>query len=171
MKKALLLGTIVAVGGAFAATGAKAQTGSYTFGTAGGGEYCDGITGGVATSTGAFAATHNYYACYGTDTYDGYFGGFGGKVSALGKGTWYGLTNSPPFEEGLILVYETNFGKETKKGLKDAAWVGFFEGAEYGITFEEFNAGTLLEGYDARVHPGKHVTSRSVIAAKGLVKR
>ena len=41
-------------------------------------------------------------------------------------------------------------------------------GATVQGAFTEFNAGTLLEGYDARVHPGKHVTSRSVIAAKGL---
>jgi hypothetical protein len=117
MKSALLLSTIVAVGGAFAATGAKAQTGSYTFGTAGGGSYCDGITGGVVTSAGALSATHNYYACYGTDSYNGYFGGFGGTVKALGTGTWYQLVNSPYFSAGYQLVYDTDFGKETKKGM------------------------------------------------------
>jgi hypothetical protein len=172
MKSALLLSTIVAVGGAFAATGAKAQTGSYTFGTAGGGSYCDGITGGVVTSAGALSATHNYYACYGTDSYNGYFGGFGGTVKALGTGTWYQLVNSPYFSAGYQLVYDTDFGKETKKGLKKAAWVGFEISGEYGFTFEEFNSGVLLAGYDAdRVNVGKHPTSRDVVSAKGLIKR
>jgi len=172
MRKALLLSTIVAVGGAFAATGAKAQTGSYTFGTAGGeGLYCDGITGGAVTSAGALSAVHNYYACYGVSTYNGAFGGFGGSVKALGKGTWYALTDSPYFEENLQLIYYTKFpvGSKCKKG----EWLGFYESVAYGIPYEEFNYGPLDCGYDtAKVGVNHNPSTRDAALKKaGIVKR
>ena len=165
MKKALLLSTIVAVGGAFAATGAKAQTGSYTFTSASGYTYCDGITGGVVTSAGALSATHNYYACYGTSEYNGLFGGFEGKAKV------YGLVDSPYFTEGLELVYYTKFpaGKKCKGG----EWVGYYEGTDYGITFSEFNSGGVSCGYDAAKVGGQHKASTrdAALQKAGLLRK
>lgn len=168
MKKALMLGAMTVVAGAFTTT-ANAQTGSYTFGTGGGGSYCDGITGGVLSGS-EYTAVHNYAACYGSSSYNGLFGGFGGKVSSLGKGTWYQLANSPYTSSALILVYEVNFGKGAKD--KGAGWVGYFESTSYGIPFEEFNSGTLIAGYTAaKVGPKHDSTAHAALLKAGLVRK
>ena len=164
MKKALLLSTIVAVGGAFAATGAKAQTGSYTFTN-----YCDGITGGVVTGSGALSATHNYYGCYGTNNYNGLFGGFPSHIAALGGGTWYGLTNVAYTAESVVYVYYTKF--PTGRRCRGGEWVGFYESTVYGITYSEFNSGGLSCGYAAEVGVQRNPTTRDAALRKAkLIK-
>jgi len=167
MKKALMLSAMTVAAGAFTTTQSKAQSGSYTFGTAGGGSYCDGITG-ISLSSGLLTAVHHYAACYGPSSSNGLFGGFASTIKGLGKGTIYGLVDAPYTAEGLELVYYTNFGKGKK--AKGAGWVGYYESAEYGIPFEEFNSGTLISGYSA-AKVRSLSTAHVALSKAGLLKK
>jgi hypothetical protein len=158
MKKALMLSAMALVVGATAAQ-AKKTAKSYTFGTAGGGSYCDGLTSISGTST--LTAVHNYTACGYPSTVTGLLGGYESKISSLGAGTWYALINSasaygsPYFN----LLYSVNFGSLTF----DAA----YESAEYGYPFYQYiTGGTLTKGYAAAKAPPSKLGSTLTAALK-----
>lgn len=162
MKKALMLSAMVVLAGATAAH-AKKTPKSYTFGTAGGGSYCDGITD-ITTSGANLAAHHQYSGCGYPAT--SYLGGVESKISSLGSGVWYSLANSDAdvFEtEAIVETYIVNL-----KGLEFDA---YYESAYYEIPFNQYiSGGALIPGYDARVGKKLGSTKQVALKAAGLIK-
>jgi hypothetical protein len=158
MKKALMLSAMALVLGATSAQAKKIGK-SYTFGTAGGGAYCDGMTG--ISGTTIVTAVHNYAACGYPSTANGLLGGYESTVASLGSGTFYPMINSPgsygsPYFD---LLYSVNFGTLTF----DAA----YESAEYGYPFYQYiTGGTLIKKYNKAVREKGHIESTVTAALK-----
>jgi hypothetical protein len=164
MKKVLMLSAMMAV----VATAAQAKKGgpaTYTFGTASGSPYCDGVS--LPSTTAAYvSATHLYAAC-GTGV-DYTMGGILGSVKGYGKG--YSLAESytpgaligTPYLELVYLV-----------APKAGVWVLGLESSYYGIPFEIGNSGTLIAGYaDAKQGGAKRESSvHATLVKAGFVRK
>jgi hypothetical protein len=142
MKKALMLSAMVVIAGATAANAKKIHK-SYGFGTAGGGLYCDGLTGLVA-SGGLVSGYHTYSAC-----------GSGYPVVAAGAADLhnvYAMATTAGIEPGIEFVFDSDFNALT--------WVLYYESVTYSIPFSELNSGVLVKGYtgdrhgDSAIHAG-----------------
>ena len=143
MKKALMLSAMVIIAGATAANAKKIGK-SYTFGTAGGGDYCDGFTG-LTLGSGTISGYHSYAAC-----------GSGYPTVAVGAvdvKNVYAMATTPGLDAGIEFVFYTDF--------KALTWVLYYESVSYAIPFSELNAGPLVKGYagikqhgDSAIHAG-----------------
>jgi hypothetical protein len=161
MKKALMLSAVMAV----AATAAQAKPASYTFGTASGGAYCDGVA--LPSTTASYvSATHLYAAC-GTGV-DYTMGGFLGNMKGIGRG--YALAES--YTPGALIgtpYLELVYAVAPKAGV----WVLGLESSYYGIPFEVGNEGVLISGYAGSKHPGakKESSVHATLVKAGFVKK
>jgi hypothetical protein len=148
MKKALMLGAMMAV----VATAAQAKKGgiapSYSFYG-----FCDGL--GDLTGTSVVTGLHVYENC-GSGYTDTYIGGVKSKNT-------YPLLNSE-YSAPIALLYYTDF--------KALTWTLYADSTEYGIPFEEFNSGTLAVGYNPRAVGGhKESTVHAGMMKAGLIKK
>jgi hypothetical protein len=157
MKKALMF-SAMAVGAIATMSSAQAKKGSeaYTFGTAGGSPYCNGIT--FAPSTyvsGAFEGIGTYNSvCSNYFTPSG-FGGFEGSIKPLGAGKWYTFTGVPG-GQGLPSNYILINYLNTKAATWYLAWEANATTYYSAIPFEILNSGELLPGApSAKVPPEK----------------
>jgi hypothetical protein len=143
MKQALMLSAIAV--GAIAGI-SNAQAAQYTFGTSGGGEYCNGVNVTPSTYvTGAYngLGTYNSYcANYYTPTV---LGGFKGTIKTLGAGQWITLTDTPG-AQGL----PPNYVLIDYLNTKALTWYLAFEAnatSTYSaVPFEIINEGPLVKG-------------------------
>jgi hypothetical protein len=148
MKKALMLGAMVAV----VATAAQAKKGgiapSYSFYG-----FCDGLA--DLSGTTVVTGLHVYEKC-GSGYTDTYIGGVKSKNT-------YPLLNSE-YSAPIALLYYTDF--------KALTWTLYADSTEYGIPFEEFNSGTLAVGYNPRAVGGhKESTVHAGMMKAGLIKK
>ena len=164
MKKALMLSAMMAV----VATAAQAKKGgpaSYTFGTASGGAYCDGVA--LPSTTAVYVSGTHLYAACGTGV-DYTMGGFLGTIKGIGKAYSLAESYTPGALIGtpyLELVYVVS--------PKANVWVLGLESSYYGIPFEVGNEGVLISGYAGSKHPGakKESSVHATLVKAGFVKK
>jgi len=128
-----------------ASTGANAGTHSFTFGTAGGGSYCDGGTANTGGGVGAWQHTNNNCAS-GLSTGQGLLG----KMVALGSKGYDMSDNYFGSAKSIALNY--TLPKKIQNGGKWTLWIEFS-----GVSSFLGNSGVLVN-----VTPGKHgITSKA----------
>ena len=139
MKKSLMLGVMALAATAAVTSAASAKSYKFGFYTASGGAYCDGlsfsVSGGVAVGYHVYDQNYCVYP-------NAYAGGVEGKFPALGAGKWFPLAISNATGDGALQSYTFVFYTNPTA----LTWVLFAENTDYGIPFEEFNAGTLQKG-------------------------
>lgn len=150
MSAAALLATTA---GAHAKGGGLTQ---FTFGTAGGGSYCDGGTLHQTSKT-AWAWTHNYEAGCGY-SYNAFGVGLNGKNNLTGKSA--GMTdNTYSRQSGIALEYV--LPAKMKAG---GPWEIYY--TEGGVSAAELNSGVLVAGLPTHYsHKGS-----TADAVKNLIK-
>jgi hypothetical protein len=155
MKKALMLGAMVAV----VATAALAKKGgiapSYSFYG-----FCDGLA--DLSGTTVVTGLHVYEKC-GSGYTDTYIGGVESRSSTFGSGKTYGFVDSD-YSAPITYVYYANITALT--------WALYFVSTEYAIPFEEGGSGTLTVGYNSRAVGGhKDSTVHAGMVKAGLIKK
>ena len=139
MKKSLLLGAMALAASAGVTAASAAEYGFYT---SSGGAYCDGIKySGTAPAVG-FHVYDQTYCVYP----NAYTGGFESKIKALGAGKWFTFPVSNGSGDGASESYVFTFYINPSQ----LTWVLAYESSDYGITFSELNAGTLMKGQALR---------------------
>ncbi len=155
MNKYLMLSAAALIATTAGANAKGTPLTQFTFGSSGGGAYCDGGTLHKTTAT-AWAWTHNYEAACGY-SYNAFGQGLNGKNKATGKSADMS-DNSYAHASGIALSY--TLPSKMNAGGTWTLWVTFG-----GTSSFEGNEGTLVAGLPSHF---THKTTTDVV--KNLIK-